>query len=107
MELRAGFYGLDIYNMSGSVRAVLDYLDHVDPEAAQVAQERYGCLTPGQHDPATYGRAALSRGYAQCEKHVIDQCRELLRSRLDYKENDDDAFLDAAQNARLIASAEG
>src|SRR5690606_38670250 len=43
---RAGFHGLDIYNMSGSIAAVLAYLDKVDPEAAAVARERYGCLTP-------------------------------------------------------------
>nr|CAD6437848.1 protein-L-isoaspartate(D-aspartate) O-methyltransferase [Rhizobium sp. Q54] len=106
MQARAGFYGLDIYNMSGSIGAVLDYLDQVDPEAAAVARERYGCLTPWQRNPATYGRAALSRGYAECEQAVIEQCQALLRKRLDYAENDDDAFLDAAQNARLIASAE-
>ena len=29
----AGFYGLDIYNMSGSIAAVLDYLDKVDPRS--------------------------------------------------------------------------
>ncbi|MBY5704490.1 protein-L-isoaspartate(D-aspartate) O-methyltransferase [Rhizobium leguminosarum] len=106
MEDRAGFYGLDIYNMSDSIGAVLDYLDRVDPRAAAVARERYGCLTPWQKNPATYGRAALSRGYAECEQAVIDQCQELFRRRLDYTDNDGDAFLDATQNARLIASAE-
>ena len=106
MEARVGFYGLDIYNMSASIGAVLDYLDSVDPEAAEVARERYGCLTPWQKDPETYGRAALSRGYAECEREVIQQCRELLGKRLDYSSSDGDAFLDAAQNARLVASAE-
>src|SRR5690606_35558865 len=48
----AGFYGLDIYNMSGSIEAVLTYLDEHDPEAAAVARERYGCLTPWQAEPA-------------------------------------------------------
>ncbi|MCW1432084.1 protein-L-isoaspartate(D-aspartate) O-methyltransferase [Novosphingobium sp. JCM 18896] len=103
---RAGFYGLDIYNMSGSIKAVLDYLDDIDPEAARIARERYGCLTPWQRDPATYGRAALNRGYAACEQAVIDQCRDLLSRRLSYAANDGDDFLDAAQNARLIAAAE-
>ncbi|TIT86428.1 MAG: erythromycin esterase family protein, partial [Mesorhizobium sp.] len=59
---QAGFYGLDIYNMKGSIAAVLEYLDRIDPEAASIARERYGCLTPWQHEPATYGRAALTRG---------------------------------------------
>jgi erythromycin esterase-like protein len=26
-----GFYGLDLYNLHGSIRAVIDYLDDVDP----------------------------------------------------------------------------
>ena len=34
-EQRAGFYGLDLYNLSASIRAVVDYLDTVDPEAAR------------------------------------------------------------------------
>ncbi|TIP84183.1 MAG: protein-L-isoaspartate(D-aspartate) O-methyltransferase, partial [Mesorhizobium sp.] len=59
----AGFYGLDIYNMSGSIAAVLQYLDRVDPQAAKIARERYGCLTPWQHEPSTYGRVALTSGY--------------------------------------------
>lgn len=105
-EARAGFYGLDIYNMSGSIGAVLDYLDRIDPKAAAIARERYGCLTPWQSNPATYGRTALSRGYAECEAAVIAQCRELLGKQLDYAIGDDDEFLDAAQNARLIAAAE-
>jgi erythromycin esterase-like protein len=45
-ERQVGFYGLDIYNLHGSIAAVLGYLDKVDPEAAKVARERYGCLTP-------------------------------------------------------------
>src|SRR5687768_5006287 len=62
-DRRAGFYGLDIYNMSDSIAAVLEYLTKIDPEAAEIARERYGCLTPWQKDPATYGRAVLSAGY--------------------------------------------
>jgi erythromycin esterase-like protein len=111
---RAGFYGLDIYNLSDSIGAVLDYLDGVDPEAARVARERYGCLTPWRSDPATYGHAVLTRGYRECEQGVVEQCRELLQRRLDYvtrqttatSAEDRDDFLDAAQNARLIAAAE-
>ncbi len=103
---RVGFYGLDIYNMQGSIAAVLDYLDEVDPEAAQTARERYGCLTPWQSDPATYGRAVLSQRYRDCETEVVTQLRELLERRLDYAQEDGESFLDATQNARLIRSAE-
>ena len=98
----AGFYGLDIYNMSGSIEAVLAYLDEHDPEAAAIARERYGCLTPWQAEPATYGRAALSRGYAECEREVVAQCRDLLERALE----DGEGLFGAAMNARLVASAE-
>ncbi|WP_126172126.1 protein-L-isoaspartate(D-aspartate) O-methyltransferase [Altericroceibacterium xinjiangense] len=99
----AGFYGLDIYNMSGSIEAVLAYLDENDPEAAKVARERYGCLTPWQADPATYGRAAMTKGYAECEHLVIEQCRDLLLRALG---DEDSGLFGAAMNARLVASAE-
>ncbi len=105
-ERRAGFHGLDIYNMRGSIAAVLAYLDEVDPAAAKVARERYGCLTPWQREPATYGRAVLTEGYRKCEEAVIAQCRALLERQLDYALKDSDDFLDAMQNARLIAAAE-
>ena len=106
LDRRAGFYGLDIYNMSGSIAAVLEYLDKVDPKAAAVARERYGCLTPWQREPSTYGRAVLTEGYRKCEQVVIEQCQELLKKRLEYTHHDGESFLDAAQNARLVASAE-
>jgi len=103
---RAGFFGLDIYNMSASIRAVIDYLDRVDPDAARVARERYGCLTPWQKNPATYGRAVLSGGYAKCEPGVVAMLRDLFGKQMAYQRRDAESFFDAAQNARLVASAE-
>ncbi len=103
---RAGFYGLDIYNMSASMRAVIDYLEKTDPDAAKVARERYGCLTPWQHDPATYGRAVLSAGYKKCEAAVVAMLNDMFQKQLDYRSRDSEGFFDAVQNARLVASAE-
>ena len=103
---RAGFFGLDIYNMRGSIAAVLGYLDSIDPEAAAVARERYGCLTPWQREPSTYGRAVLTEGFRKCEAEVVRQCQDILKKQLAYGADNPDGFLDAAQNARLIASAE-
>lgn len=103
-DRQAGFYGLDIYNMRGSIAAVLAYLDATDPQAAAVARERYGCLTPWQNAPGTYGRAVLTTGYQACEDAVVRQCRELLDQAVEAA--GDDAVFDSAQNARLVASAE-
>src|SRR5690606_38109303 len=101
-EQMAGFYGLDIYNMSGSIEAVLAYLDEHDPESAQVARQRYGCLTPWQAEPEIYGRAALSRGYAKCEQAVVEQCRGRVERGVGMEER----LFTAAMVARLIVSAD-
>jgi protein-L-isoaspartate(D-aspartate) O-methyltransferase len=105
-EARAGVYGLDLYNLHASIRAVLDYLDRVDPDAAAVARERYGCLTPWAKDPQTYGRMALSSGYAACEQGVVAMLTDLMARRADYAHDDGDRFLDASANARLVKNAE-
>jgi erythromycin esterase-like protein len=105
-EQRARVHGLDIYNLAGSMRAVIDYLEGVDPSAAKVARERYGCLSPWAGDPASYGRHAFHAGYARCEAPVLAMLRDVLARELRYAAGDADSFLDAAQNARLVASAE-
>jgi putative phosphoribosyl transferase len=103
---RVGFYGLDLYNMTASMAAVLSYLDCVDPEAANIARSRYSCLGPWSREPAAYGRASLSRGYAMCEAPVTRILVDLLQKELDYVRHDGESFFDATQNARLVADAE-
>jgi erythromycin esterase-like protein len=105
-DRRAGFYGLDVYSLATSIEAVLGYLDRVDPQAARIARQRYGCLTPFRAEPARYGHMALSRGYAVCEKPVTDALVDLLKNRLGYLAKDGDAFFNAEQNARTVAAAE-
>jgi erythromycin esterase-like protein len=102
----AAFYGIDLYSMHTSIEAVLDYLDDVDPDAAAVARQRYGCLTPWQNDPILYGRAVLTGAFDACEEEVMAMLRDLLRKRLEYARRDGTRFADAIQNARLVASAE-
>lgn len=103
---RTAFYGLDLYSLYTSVRSVIEYLETIDRDLAAVARERYGCLTPWEADPATYGRAALRGTYQKCEQAVTHILLELLRKRQSYVQRDGDRFFDAAQNARLVASAE-
>ena len=103
---RVRLRGLDLYSMSASVAAVLDYLDRVDPEAAGEARARYACLDPWSGELAAYGRASLGRGFALCEAAVSRTLVDLLRQELHYAAQDGDDFFDAAQNARLVTEAE-
>ncbi len=103
---RAGFYGLDLYSLFTSIAAVLRYLDEVDPDTAALARRRYACLSPWERNPAVYGRAALTGQYRTCEEPVTRMLRDMMERRLEYAVHDGDRFLDAAQNARLVANAE-
>lgn len=103
---KASFHGLDVYSLYGSIAAVLRYLQEVDPEAAQVARLRYGCLTPWERDPALYGHMALTRRFPLCEAEVLTTLQEMLEKRLEYVARDGERYLDAVQNARIVANAE-
>lgn len=103
---RVAFHGLDLYSLYNSIRSVLHYLDNIDPATASVARQRYGCLTPWQADPATYGHATLTGAYKTCEDEVVFMLKELMQKRNAYAEHDGERFLDVMQNARLVANAE-
>ena len=103
---RVAFHGLDLYSLYNSIQSVLDYLDRVDPKTAEVARQRYGCLTPWQSDPSVYGHATLTGQYHTCEQEVTSMLTDLMQKRGAYTEHDGERFLDAVQNARLVANAE-
>jgi erythromycin esterase-like protein len=105
-ERMCGFYGLDLYNLSGSMRAVIDFLEREDPELARLAHRRYGCLEPWAEEPQLYGRNALIEGFARCEVGVVQMLKDLLQNQLDCYSSDCDEWLDAAANARLVKDAE-
>ncbi|MDB5570667.1 MAG: protein-L-isoaspartate O-methyltransferase [Hyphomicrobiales bacterium] len=103
---KVSFHGLDLYSLNTSMSMVLDYVSRVDPQEAQAMRARYGCLARWKRNPSAYGGASLNAGYALCEHEVQEALAALFRNRLDYMARDGDAFLDAAQNARLVAAAE-
>ena len=106
LQERVAIYGLDLYSLYTSIESVLRYLDEVDPNSARIARQRYGCLTPWQADPATYGHAALTGAYRTCEKDVVRMLEDILHKQSDYAAHDGERFLDVVQNARLVTDAE-
>jgi erythromycin esterase-like protein len=104
---RAGFFGLDLYSLFNSIEAVIEYLDGVDPEAAQRARYRYACFEHFGEDSQAYGYAASFDLSRSCEEEAIRQLVELTRRGIDYLGKSADAdFFDAQQNARLVKNAE-
>ena len=105
-ERMCGFYGLDLYNLSAAMQAVIDFLEQEDPELARAAHRRYGCLEPWAEEPARYGRNALLEGYARCEVGVVQMLKDLLQKQIDCFAEECDEWLDARANARLVKDAE-
>ena len=107
---RVGFYGLDLYSLHASIRAVLDFLDKVDPEAAQRARYRYACFDNFGEDSQAYGYAASFGLNRTCENEVVGQWMEMRRRAAELASRDGrvarDAFFFAEQNARLVKNAE-
>ncbi|GIV96408.1 MAG: hypothetical protein KatS3mg057_1065 [Herpetosiphonaceae bacterium] len=107
---KAGFYGLDLYSLFGSMEAVIDYLERVDPEAAKCARYRYSCFDHVADDPQAYGYAASFGIDETCEDEVMTQLKELQRQAADYLRSDgfvaEDEFFFAEQNARVAKNAE-
>jgi protein-L-isoaspartate(D-aspartate) O-methyltransferase len=105
-DLKVAFHGLDLYSLSESMAQVLEYLEKVDPRLADIARERYACLTPYALDPQAYGLAAVTNQYRECEDDVVAILKELQARRGEYLTGKDEAFLDAEQNARVAQNAE-
>ena len=101
-----GFYGLDLYNLNGSIQAVIGFLEKEDPELARLAHRRYGCLEPWADNPQIYGQYSLLEGYARCEVGVVQMLKDLLQRQVDCFAGECDDWLDAAANARLVKDAE-
>ena len=95
-----GFYVLDLYSLHASVRAVVSFLDDVDPEAAARARKRYACF-----DGADPVRDALA---LDCEDEVVAQLVEMQmrRAARSGRSPAGDAWFHAIQEAHVVRDAE-
>ncbi|WP_050433025.1 erythromycin esterase family protein [Chondromyces crocatus] len=104
-ERRVGFYGLDVYSLWDSMRAVIAYLDRVDPGAGRRARHAYECFAPFSEDEQQYARATVLVP-TSCEDEVIEALVELRKHAPAYRGHDDEAYFDAEQNALTVKNAE-
>ena len=73
---KVGFYGLDLYSLHASMKAVLRYLERVDPEAAKRARERYSCFDHFGEDTQAYGLMTRLNLSKSCEEEAVSQLLE-------------------------------
>lgn len=92
------------------MKAVLRYLEKVDPEAAKRARERYACFDHVGEDTQAYGLMTRLNLSKSCEEEVVGQLLELRRRAAGHLRRDgrlvDDELFYAEQNARLVKNAE-
>lgn len=106
---KVGFYGLDLYSLHSSMKAVLRYLERVDPRAAETARRRFACFEQFGADARLYGLMAGSGLADSCEEEVVRQLVELERkacSRPYASASAEDELFIAEQNARVVRNAE-
>jgi erythromycin esterase-like protein len=92
------------------MEAVVEYLDQIDPEAAERARERYACFDQFGRDPQIYAYEAGIAGAEPCEMQAVAQLVELHRMAAERAAGaehlDADRHFYAEQNARLVVNAE-
>jgi len=105
-EGRVGIFGMDLYSLHASIRAVLDFLRRKDRSAERRARERYGCFDHFGPDPQRYGYFTERAGVADCEREVIAQLVEMRKRYAKQMETSGDDHFFALQHARVVADAE-
>jgi erythromycin esterase len=102
---KAGFYGLDVYSLWDSMRAVIEYLGRVDPTAVPAAMRAYNCFEPFAEDEQEYARATALVP-TSCEDEAVAVLAALRSKSASYREDGREGFFDAEQNALVARNAE-
>lgn len=105
LDRRVGFYGLDVYSLWESMESIMQYLEHTDKEALNVAEKAFQCFEPYRQDEG--------RSYAQatrfvpelCTDEVVDLLTEIRRKIAQYNTDYENVF-SAEQNALITVNAE-
>jgi erythromycin esterase-like protein len=110
MQTKAGFFGLDLYSLYGSIRAVIEYLERTDPAAAERAKQRYACFDRFGADTEAYAYSVGDGLTASCQNEVLQQLLDMQRRAFARVEANgaragEKRFF-AEQNARVVAAAE-
>jgi len=104
-NMLVGFYGLDVYSLWDSMRAVVQYLERLDPNLAAGARRAYTCFEPYAEDVQDYARATALVP-TSCEDETIAVLRELREKARSFSEDGREGYFNAEQNALVARNAE-
>lgn len=104
-DRKVGIYGLDVYSLWDSMRAVVEYLERIDPQLAAGARRAYRCFEPYQEDEQEYARATYIVP-TSCEDEAVSVLRSLRDRAIEYREDGREAYFNAEQNALVARNAE-
>lgn len=102
-DKKVGFYGLDVYSLWDSMKAMMHYLETEDPEAAKSVKEAVKCFEPFNEDEQLYARASLKDH--RCRDEVVSLLREI-RLKAQFLDGDREAGFNTEQNALIAVNAE-
>jgi erythromycin esterase-like protein len=104
-DRKLGFYGLDVYSLWDSMRAVVEYLERIDPQLATGAKRAYRCFEPFGEDEQEYARATYLVP-TSCEDEAVSVLRTLRGRAPEYIQDGREAYFNAEQNAFVAQNAE-
>jgi len=96
---RIGFYGVDLYAKQDAMRQVINYFETIDSDLAGQASRAYSCLT--RHEEIQAYLQMVARTGEHCGND-LEQVLTMVRE----TENENWAFFNAEQNAKVAINAE-
>jgi erythromycin esterase-like protein len=100
---KVGFYGLDVYSLWDSLKAMIDYLENEDPQTASSVKKAIQCFEPFNEDERMYARYTLH--YKGCRNEVLALLKEI-RIKAQFLDGDREAGFNTEQNALIAVNAE-
>jgi erythromycin esterase len=99
---KIGFYGLDVYSLWDSMKAMMDYLQNEDSNAAQYVKNAIACFEPFNEDAHQYARYSMKQ---HCRDEVLALLKEI-RMKAQFLDGDREAGFNTEQNALIAVNAE-
>lgn len=103
IDKKVGFYGLDVYSLWDSMKAMMHYLETEDPNAASSVKKAIQCFEPFNENEQQYARYTLRE--SGCREEVLALLKEI-RLKAQFMDGDREAGFNTEQNALIAVNAE-